>query len=138
MPEKIRPDKAIVTLMEKGLLNQTDEKGLKQGHWQKVFDNGNTAYDVYFKNDQPVGIFKRFHKNGNVESILNYKENSMRATAEVYDENGVLTAKGMYNGKEKDSIWNYFGKQKNIIKTEEYRLGKLNGKSSIFYKDGKI
>jgi antitoxin component YwqK of YwqJK toxin-antitoxin module len=137
-PEKIRPDKAIVSQMEKGLLNQTDEKGLKQGHWQKVYDNGNIAYDVYFKDDLPTGTFKRYHRNGNVESILNYKENSNRAGAEIFDENGLISAKGVYQGKEKDSIWTYFNPEKKVIRTEEYRNGKLNGKSTIFYKDGAV
>jgi antitoxin component YwqK of YwqJK toxin-antitoxin module len=137
-PGKVRPDKAIVSQMEKGLLNQTDENGLKQGHWQKVYDNGNIAYDVFFKNNEPTGIFKRFHKNGNVESVLIYQENSQSAKAEIYDENGVLTASGKYLGKEKDSIWNYYNTEKRIIRTEEYHHGKLNGKSTIFYKDGAV
>jgi antitoxin component YwqK of YwqJK toxin-antitoxin module len=138
MPEKIRPDKAIISQMKNGLLNQTDEKGFKQGHWQKVYDNGKPAYDVYFKDNQPIGTFKRFHKNGNPEIILKYREKANRASAEVYDDNGLLSAKGVYNGKEKDSIWNYYNTGKNIIKTEEYKNGKLNGKATIFYKDGKI
>ena len=46
------------------LKNYTDINGLKQGYWQKKYYNGNIKYEVYFKNNKPIGEFKRFYESG--------------------------------------------------------------------------
>ena len=69
-----RADEELVEQIEKGELNVTDEDGLKQGKWTKVYPNGTMAYEVYFENDKPVGEYKRYHENGKLSSVLTYKE----------------------------------------------------------------
>ena len=44
--------------------NITDEDGMKQGYWEKRYENGNIQYSGFFKNDRPIGIFKRFDIDG--------------------------------------------------------------------------
>ncbi len=138
MPTVKKVDAEIVGLMEKGLLNQTDENGLKQGPWRKVYANGNTAYEIYFKNNKPVGTYKRYYELGQIQVIMNYNENGEYASAQVFDEKGFLSAEGFYAGKEKDSLWTYYDSKKQIIKMESYKNGKLNGFERAYYNNGQI
>jgi len=118
-------------------VNQTDANGMKQGLWTKKYKNGVVAYKVYFKNNKPVGEYKRYHENGKLYALLNYREKSDTASAKLYDEEGVLIAKGTYLGKKKINKWTFFSK-KLIIRKETYTDGKKNGVSQTFYKNGNV
>ena len=39
--------------------NLTDAAGKKQGQWVKNYPNGKIMYEGTFKDDKPVGLFKR-------------------------------------------------------------------------------
>ena len=118
-------------------INQTDASGRKQGLWTKKFKNGVIAYKVYFKNNKPIGEYKRYHTNGMLYAFLNYSETSDTADAKLFNEKGVLIAKGTYFGKIKINKWSYYIK-KQLVKTEIYKNGKLNGKSKVFFRNGNI
>ena len=132
-----RPDAEIVRLMKEGKLNQKDSKGLKQGKWMKVYENGKTAYEVYFKDDKPVGEMKRYHENGKLSALLKYNETGDTAYAKFYDENGNLISEGKYSGKKKTGKWLYY--QNNVkVKEESYVNDTLDGDQIIFWKNGQI
>jgi len=40
--------------------NVTDAGGKKQGPWVKKYPNGNIMYQGTFRDDKPVGLFKRY------------------------------------------------------------------------------
>ena len=65
------------------LLNYTDINGLKQGHWIKKFENGQTQYEAYFIDDKPVGEFKKYDSYGNLYVTLNYSSNGTDADAKA-------------------------------------------------------
>ena len=88
--------------------NQVDEKGNKQGYWEKRYQNGNMQYSGFFKNNKPVGIFKRFDEDGNLKVELDYPENSHKIFAKFYYPELLLQAEGYYINQQKDSIWNYY------------------------------
>ena len=44
-------------------INITDQTGKKQGLWIKKYPNGNIQYEGIFKNDHPVGEFKRYSED---------------------------------------------------------------------------
>ena len=135
--EESRPDAEIVRLTEEGKINQTDENGLKQGKWMKVYSNGNTAYEVYFKDDKPIGELKRYHENGKLSTILEYNEKGDTANAKFYDENENLISEGTYAGKKKTGKWIYY--QKNIkVKEENFKDDSLQGAQIIFWDNGQI
>ncbi|MBN1251280.1 MAG: toxin-antitoxin system YwqK family antitoxin [Bacteroidales bacterium] len=118
-------------------VNQTDTKGLKQGFWTKKYPNGVTAYEVYFKDNKPVGDYKRYHENGKLNAFLKYDSNSEFAQAKLYDENGELIAEGIYHGKLRDKEWIFYNKAKKIS-VETYIDGKKNGDSKTFYENGSV
>ena len=49
-------------------INKTDQQGRKQGHWIKKYPNDNVMYDGFFKDDHPVGEFRRFFENQSLKS----------------------------------------------------------------------
>jgi antitoxin component YwqK of YwqJK toxin-antitoxin module len=118
-------------------MNEVDKKGRKQGEWTKKHENGLVMYTGTFKDDNPVGEFRRFYESGALNSIQNHKANDVSDIL-IYEEDGkTLSAKGSYKGKIKDGKWIYYVEGK--ISLEEYYLdGKLNGVSKIYTKKGEL
>ena len=117
-------------------INQIDTKGLKQGKWIGKFPSGNIRYEGSFVNDQPVGEMKRFHENGKLKARMIYFPLSDKVSAELFDEDGVLYAKGNYLKTAKDSTWKYFN-NKRIVGQEDFSKGVKNGRLVTFFEDGK-
>jgi len=116
-------------------INQTDANGKKQGHWIGKYTNGTIRYEGSFTNDQPVGDWKRFHENGRIKAVLHHLQNTGKASAELFDSNGVRYAKGNYKGTVKDSTWNYYNNTR-LVGQENYADGIKNGRSLTFFEDG--
>lgn len=137
LEKKNRPDADIIEYIKKGELNRTDENGLKQGKWTKVYPNGVTAYEVVFKDDKPIGKYKRYHENGQLSSVLNFDETGTNAKAEFYNQAGQKISEGQYSGKKKIGKWTYF-KNDIIIKEENYTDGMMQGEQITYYNNGQI
>ncbi len=120
-----------------GTVNQTDAKGLKQGKWVSRYPNGTLRYEGTFSNNKPVGEWKRYHENGKTKALMNYRPNSEGVFASLFDEEGKLYAKGLFEGALRDSTWNFFNGDL-IVQTEDYHLGKKEGKSTGFDQNGKV
>ena len=118
-------------------INQTDANGLKQGFWTKKYPNGVIAYEVTFKNNIPVGDYKRYHENGKLNAFLIYDDEGKWADAKMYDDDGKLIAEGKYIGKLKEGLWVYSDKGAKVAE-ETYKNGKKEGVSKSFYKNGNL
>lgn len=118
-------------------MNQLDDKGRKQGLWKKELANGNLLYEGHFKNDQPVGEFKRYHTNGLLKARLIYSEKSDTTVAELYDLRGKLMAKGNYLNQQKEGLWKYFQKDQ-LVSEEHFIHDKKNGISKTYYQTGEL
>lgn len=137
--------------------NVTDENGLKQGLWRKIYPNGNVAYEVRFKDNKPVGVMKRYHENGKLNAVLVYGEDGGDfCSVKLYSSKEKLVAEGFYDGREKDSTWIYYSDDMNLaeaeaeqkrlsvigrqihykITEENYKKGKKHGKEKKFYPSG--
>lgn len=119
------------------LMNQTDTSGRKQGLWQKKQANGQLLYSGNFKDDKPVGEWKRYHPNGVVRAILQHAENSDSVAVILFDELGKKVASGFYKGQEKAGTWKYFDKNQKISE-EEYGGGEKSGASKTYYPSGEL
>ncbi|MEZ4997566.1 MAG: hypothetical protein R2758_08925 [Bacteroidales bacterium] len=64
----------------------------KQGPWMKKYPNGNLMYEGKFKNDKPVGLFKRYTEEGVLLSELTYADGIEEAERQQYSF--TLTAQG--------------------------------------------
>jgi len=118
-------------------LNQLDDKGLKQGFWTKKYPNGQVAYEVYFKDSEPYGEYKRYHETGKLSVFINYDQNGEYGDAKIYNDKGALIAEGQYHKKLKNGHWLYY--TENIKAAEDnYKDGKREGISRVYYKNGKV
>lgn len=121
-------------------VNQTDANGLKQGKWIKKFDNGNTLYEGTFRDNKPVGEFKRYYISGKLISVLNYHEEDDIVDAVFYHPNEYLAARGSYNNKNKEGKWTFYSAKKKdcIICIEHYSNNKKEGLSTKYHLNGNI
>jgi antitoxin component YwqK of YwqJK toxin-antitoxin module len=118
-------------------INKTDAKGLKQGKWVSKYPGGSLKYEGNFNQNMPIGEWKRYHENGKTKALMNYRPNSERVFAALFDEEGKLYAKGVFEGTLRDSTWNFYSGNK-LVLTENYILGKKTGKSQGFDEQGKV
>lgn len=107
-------------------INKLDEKGLKNGKWEKV-ENGKTVYRGQFVHGQPMGKFTYFYDDGKtLKSISEFYKNGITRTI-TYHYNGKISSQGKFISQIKDSIWVYFGDNGKKIAEEAYLGGKKNG-----------
>ncbi len=115
-------------------LNRTDEKGLKQGVWQKNYSNGVLRYKGQFRDGKAYGEFRYFYPTGALKSILKYKNGGEDAEVHSFHLNGKPMADGKFVHRKKDSVWNYYsdvdGKR---VASESYHRGVKEGISVIYY-----
>jgi len=122
------------------ILNKTDSQGKKQGHWIKKYPNEIIMYDGYFKDDHPVGEFKRYYEDKSLKSVLNYSDDGRKADATIYHKNGNISSKGVYMDQMKEGKWKFFSEYINgyLISAESYTKNLRNGLSLKFYPDSTI
>ncbi|MGC8865582.1 MAG: toxin-antitoxin system YwqK family antitoxin [Bacteroidales bacterium] len=115
-------------------INQTDAQGKKQGIWKKTFPNGKIRYEGRFEQGIPVGEFKHYHENGKLKAIVRHAGDGQRAEAELYNEDGLLTARGSYFREQKDGEWKYFIPGKKLLSAVEFwQAGQPAGTWKIYF-----
>ncbi len=108
--------------------------GTKNGPWQSTYPDGSLKSKGQFKNDVPYGEFVYFYKSGKTKATMDYRDNGKIAYNTSLYESGQLMAQGKYVNQLKDSIWSYYGDSANqLISTETYNMGVLDGKSITYY-----
>lgn len=117
-------------------LNRTDAQGRKQGYWQKRRSNGKLLYEGRFRDNQPVGLMRRYNADGALLVELDYSSTPVRARF-VYP-NGSTMAEGFYRQQLRDSLWRYYTESGALRYEERYRMGLRHGHFRQFYSNGKI
>ena len=118
------------------IVNYVDINGNKQGPWKKKYPNGSIAYEGYFFNNKPVGVFKRYHENGKLNTILNCLKDTFKCKAELFYATQKLAAEGNYYEQKKDSIWKYYAEDKSLISIEGFKHGQKHGEFRTFFPGG--
>ncbi len=131
-----------ITLFAQADYNKLDEKGNKHGLWKGIYkDTKNPKYEGTFEHGKEVGTFT-FFDNTKTKRVIatrefNPKDNS--AYTIVYDQLKNKVSEGKVVNKVSEGKWIYYHKaSKNIMATENYIKGKLEGLRSVFYPSGKI
>ncbi len=131
---------AILISQTVPVLNVTDQAGRKQGQWIKRYPDNTVMYEGFFKDNYPVGEFRRYYENGTLRSVLIYSQNGNATEAKIYHQNGYLAATGRYIDRKKDGLWQFYSEIINGYKViEETYSGNLrHGTSVKLYPDGTI
>jgi len=119
--------------------NKTDPQGRKQGHWIKKNEEV-IIYDGFFKDDHPVGEFRRYNEDNTLKSLLIYSNDGKEADATIYHSNGFISSKGKYINQKKEGKWQFYSAyiENYLINEEEYSRNLKNGVSVKFYPDGTV
>lgn len=114
--------------------NLKDEKGRKQGAWQKNYPNSQTLeYKGQFKDDQPVGKFIYNYPDGRLKMVIVHDQVTKRSEAFMYYDSGKLMSYGIYRNQKKDSIWTQYGVNNNISSKETYKNGVQEGRTVVYF-----
>ncbi len=121
-------------------INKTDQQGRKQGHWIKKYSSGRIQYEGEFKDDHPVGEFKRYFENNKLKSVLIYTSDGNEADATIYHPNGFISSKGRYINQLKEGKWKFYSASVEgyLINEEEYKGNLRNGPSVKYYPDSTV
>ncbi|QIH38105.1 hypothetical protein G7A72_04505 [Flavobacterium sp. Sr18] len=137
----------IFALFSQNVVSQTDSnkldaKGKKQGVWKGFYEESKRPrYEGTFEHGKEIGIFN-FFDDTKAKSIIatrefNAKDNS--AYTIFYDQNKNKVSEGKVVNKVFEGQWKYYHlASKNIMTTEHYSKGKLEGLRTVFYLSGKI
>jgi antitoxin component YwqK of YwqJK toxin-antitoxin module len=131
---------AIATCQTEAGINKTDAQGRKQGHWIKKYPNENVMYDGIFRDNYPVGEFKRYYEDKTLKSVLIYSNNGKEASSTIYHPNGFISSKGKYINQMKEGKWQFFSMYISgyLICEELYTRNIRNGPSLKFYPDSTV
>jgi len=121
------------------LINITDQSGKKTGHWIKKYPDGKIMYDGIFKDNHPVGEFKRYDEKGNLKSVLIFSDDGREADATMYYPDGKVSSKGKYINQKKEGMWKFYSVIDGYLICEEnYDNNLRNGLSEQFYPDSTL
>ncbi|MGB0887303.1 MAG: toxin-antitoxin system YwqK family antitoxin [Vicingaceae bacterium] len=115
--------------------NKTNAKG-KQGVWKRYHKNGMLRYVGNFKDDKPVGEFKYYYDTGNIQRKITHKKDTSYSIT-FYNEGGHQST-GRYINQKKDSTWFYYDLDGYKIASDFYIKGLKNRISYAYYQSGKI
>lgn len=120
--------------------NLTDAEGKKQGPWVKKYPNGNLMYEGAFRDDRPVGLFRRYNEDGILLSELNYSDSNDETGAVFFYPDGTKAAEGTYAGRKKEGLWKFYSAtQPSYLACEEHYTGDVrNGLSTKYYPEGTV
>lgn len=121
-------------------INKTDQEGRKQGPWIKKSSTGLILYEGTFKDDHPVGEFKRYYDDQQLKSVLIYSSDGKEAIASIYHPGGYIASYGKYINQMKEGKWKFFSSSVDgyLIEEEEYSKNMRNGLSLKFYPDSTL
>lgn len=122
--------------------NQTDAQDKPHGVWKKYYEGTQQLrYEGQFEHGKEVGEFKFYCEDckDKPEAIKKFNHKDNIAEVKYFTKKGKILSEGKMKGKERIGEWITYHKNTNIpMIRENYQKGKLTGKSSIYYPDGKI
>ena len=84
---------------ENGLLKTYfiyNKDGIPDGESVEYYEEGNIESIVHFRNNIVEGLTTTYYENGNIKEEVNYKNNKMNGEAKSYDENGKLNGRTIF------------------------------------------
>jgi antitoxin component YwqK of YwqJK toxin-antitoxin module len=84
-----------ICFIKKIVMNEFNDKGLKEGPWEEYHDNGNLWYKENYVNGERHGLCECYHSNGNISWRVNYVHGDATGVYQCYDSIG----NSLYRGK---------------------------------------
>jgi antitoxin component YwqK of YwqJK toxin-antitoxin module len=121
-------------------INKTDAQGKKQGSWVKRDSSGTILYEGTFRDNHPVGEFRRYYADKTLLSLLLYSSDGRTADATMYYPNKFTASQGKYVDQKKEGKWKFFSSSTEgyLINEEMYKGNRKNGLSVKYFPDSTI
>ncbi len=132
MHKKTKPVQKLAFREYQGDINQKDMAGNRQGLWIEKYPNGIVKYEIFFKDNHPAGIFRKYYRNGNLKAKMYFDQTGTKASAILYNPDGTKYSMGYFKNKKQDSLWQYFYNDTLVISEVNYKNGIKNGKEYVF------
>jgi antitoxin component YwqK of YwqJK toxin-antitoxin module len=120
---------------------------LKQSYWP----DGTLKYEGAFKDSIPVGLHKRFDKDGKISKAIEYdkfgklsadgslSETGLKdSTWTFYYDDGTTRSKGAFKNGKRNGQWKFYFQNGKIEQTGKYSTGKINQKWTWYYPNGNV
>ena len=123
-------------------VNKLDEKGLKHGLWKGTYpDSKRPKYEGTFEHGKEIGLFKFFDDTRSTVVIatreFNPTDNSCYTI--FYNQRKYKVSEGKLVNKLYEGEWKYYHfDSPDIMTTEMYVKGKLNGVRKVYFKSTRI
>jgi antitoxin component YwqK of YwqJK toxin-antitoxin module len=123
-------------------INQYDSQGKRHGVWKKMFPGTQqTRYEGTFEHGKEIGEFRFYCEECKDQPMVikNFTGKDDIAEVKYFTIKGKLASKGKMKGKKRIGEWVYYQKKsKDVMTRENYVNGKLEGKVTTYYPNGKI
>ena len=120
-------------------INQFDANKKRTGVWKKYYPNKRIRYQGQFKEGKEIGVFKYYDISDSRYPIIikKFNEENDSVAVSFYNISGKKQSEGIFINKKRVGKWVYYFDKENIMSTEFYVDGKLNGKVINYYPNGK-
>ena len=128
-----------------------NKEGKPEGIWREYSEEGIVDKSYIFKNGIVIGegvvtekgerdgIWKEYFDDGKLKAEGRYNKDVRTGTWKFYHESGSVEQQGSYNKDGKpEGEWQWFYDNGELLRTENYYLGKLDGKMTEYDRDGNI
>jgi antitoxin component YwqK of YwqJK toxin-antitoxin module len=123
-------------------VNKLDEKGLKNGLWKGTYEHTKRPrFEGNFRHGKEIGIFNFFDDTqaGTIIATREFNQKDNSCYTIFYNQKSNKVSEGKLINKSHEGDWKYYHEDSTIIMTKEsYKNGKLEGKRTVYFKDGTI
>lgn len=123
-------------------INQLDDNGEPHGVWKKFYEGTQQLrYEGKFHHGKETGEFRFFCEECKDQpvAVKKFNDKDDLAQVEYFTIKGKLVSKGKMKGKDRVGEWiTYHKDAKTVMLIENYSDGKLDGKKTTYYPNGKI
>lgn len=116
--------------------NIIDNQGRRQGHWVRTDKDGSKIYEGDFVDGRETGTFTYYYADGTVRMRNVYTNPGVRCHHEAYDEQGHLLARGNYDRRNRDGLWQFYNEEGHLVKEANYRMGVKDGLHVVYTQTG--
>jgi len=123
-------------------INQMDAQGKRHGIWKKTYEGtSQLRYEGTFEHGKEIGEFKFYCEEckGQPTVVKKFSGKDNIADVKYFTIQGKLVSEGKMADKDRIGEWVYYHENtKNVMTREHYVNGKLQGKVTTYYPNGKI
>ncbi len=133
---------SLSTAAQEQPINTVDSEGKRHGTWKEYYDinEQQLKFEGEFVHGKEIGVFKFYQKGlKQPAAIMEFDPASDIVEAKFLTQQGKTISEGQMLNQVRTGLWIYYHKNSDeVMMTETYEHGKLNGLKTIYYPNGKM